>query len=36
MNVREIGWEIVDWMHLVQNWDQWQALVDMVIYLQVP
>jgi hypothetical protein len=23
MDLREIGWEVVDWMHLVQDRDQW-------------
>jgi len=26
MDLREIGWEGVDWMHLAQDRDQWQAL----------
>jgi hypothetical protein len=26
MNLREIGWEVVDWSHLFQVWDQWRAL----------
>jgi len=33
MDFREIGWEGVDWMHLVQDRDQWQALVNMVMNL---
>jgi len=32
MNLRGIGWEGVDWMHLTQDRDQWRALVN--IYLQ--
>jgi hypothetical protein len=35
MNLREIGWKAVDWVHL-QDMDQWQALVNMVMNLQVP
>jgi hypothetical protein len=31
MDLREIGWEIVDWMHLTQDKNQWQVLVNMVI-----
>jgi hypothetical protein len=27
MDLKEIGWEHVDWMHLDQDRDQWQALV---------
>jgi len=23
MNIRELGWEGVDWMHLAQDRDQW-------------
>jgi len=29
-------WEIVDWMHLAQDRDQQQALVNMVMNLWVP
>jgi hypothetical protein len=35
MDLREIGWEIVDWMHLAQDGDQWWALVNMVMNLWV-
>jgi hypothetical protein len=27
-------WEVVDWIYLVQDRDQWQALVNMVMNLQ--
>jgi hypothetical protein len=36
MNLMEIGWEGVDWMHLAQDRDQCQALVNMIMDLQVP
>jgi hypothetical protein len=36
MDLREIGWEDVDWIHVTQDRDQWWALVNMVTYLQVP
>jgi hypothetical protein len=36
MDLREIGWEVVDWMHLAQDGDQWQAVVNTVMNLQVP
>jgi hypothetical protein len=36
MDLREIGWEGVDWMHLDQDSDQWQALVNIVRNLRVP
>jgi hypothetical protein len=35
MDLREIGWESVDWIQLVQDRDQWQALVNTVMNLQV-
>jgi hypothetical protein len=35
MDLREIGWEVVDWMHLAQNRDQWWALVNKVMNLGV-
>jgi len=33
MDLREIGWEGVHWMHLAQARDQWQALVNTVMNL---
>jgi hypothetical protein len=36
MDLRDIGWEGVDWIHLAQNTDQWRALLKMVINLCVP
>jgi hypothetical protein len=36
VDLREIGWESVDWMHLAEDMDLWQVLVNMVINLQVP
>jgi hypothetical protein len=36
MDVKEIGWEEVDWIHLSQDKDQWWALVNSVTNLQVP
>jgi hypothetical protein len=36
MNLREIEWKSVDWMHLSLDRDRWQALVNMVMNLQVP
>jgi hypothetical protein len=36
IDLREIGWDSVDWTDLVENWDQWRrALVNPVIYLRV-
>jgi hypothetical protein len=34
MDLREIGWEIVDWMHLAQDRDHWLALVNTVMNFQ--
>jgi hypothetical protein len=36
MNLREIGWDGVDWIDLAQNRDQLRALVNMVMILWVP
>jgi len=36
MDLRQIRWEGVDWMHLAEDRDQWQGLVNMVVNLQVP
>jgi hypothetical protein len=36
MDLREIGWDGVDWIDLAQVSDQWRALVNMVMNLRVP
>jgi len=36
LDLREIWWEGVDWIHLDQDRDQWQALVNTVMNLQFP
>jgi hypothetical protein len=36
MDLREIGWKDVDWVHMAQDRDQWQDLVNTVINLRVP
>jgi hypothetical protein len=33
MELRERGWEGVDWTHLAQERDQWRALVNTVMNL---
>jgi hypothetical protein len=33
VDVREVGWEGVDWMRLAIDGDQWLALVDTVMNL---
>jgi hypothetical protein len=36
IDIGEIGWDGVDWIGLAQDRDQWRALVNMVMNLQVP
>jgi hypothetical protein len=36
MNLREVGWDGMDWIYLAQNRDQWRALVKAVMSLRVP
>jgi hypothetical protein len=36
MDLREIGWDGMDWNDLAQDWDQRRALVNTVINLWVP
>jgi hypothetical protein len=36
MDLREIGFGDVDWIHLAQDRDRWRALVNMVMNLRVP
>jgi hypothetical protein len=36
IDLREIGWENMDWMHLVRDNDNWRALVNAVMKLRVP
>jgi hypothetical protein len=36
MDLREIGWDVVDWMDMAQDRDQWRALVNTVLNLRVP
>jgi hypothetical protein len=31
MDVREIGWKGVDWIHPAQDRDQWRAFVNTVM-----
>jgi len=33
MDLRDIGWEGVDWIHLAQDRDQWHPFVNTVMNL---
>jgi hypothetical protein len=34
--LREIGWDGVEWVDLVQDREQWRALVNTVMNIRVP
>jgi hypothetical protein len=36
MDLRDIGWGVMDWIELAQYRDQWRALVNTVMNLWVP
>jgi hypothetical protein len=36
MDLREIGWDGMDWNDLAQNGDQWRSLVNTEMNLRVP
>jgi hypothetical protein len=36
MDLRQMGWDVIDWIDLTQDSDQWWALVNTVINLRVP
>jgi len=36
MDLREIGWEGVDWIHIAWDKDQWWTLVIVLMKLRVP
>jgi hypothetical protein len=36
MDLKEIGWDGMDWIDLAQDRDQWRALVKAVMNLRVP
>lgn len=31
IQTKEIGWQVVDWIHPAQDRNDWQAVVDMVM-----
>jgi hypothetical protein len=36
IDLREVGWDDMDWIDLAQDRDQWRAVVKMVMNLWVP
>jgi hypothetical protein len=36
MDLSEIGWGGMDWIHLAQDRDQWKALVNTLMKLRLP
>jgi hypothetical protein len=36
MDLRETGWDRVDWIDMAQDIDQWSAFVNTVLNLRVP
>jgi hypothetical protein len=36
MELREIGWDDMDWIDLAKDRDKWRALVNTVMNLRVP
>jgi hypothetical protein len=36
IDLREIGWDGMDWIDLAQDRDKWKALVNTVMNLRVP
>jgi hypothetical protein len=36
IDLREMGWDGMDWIDVAQDRDQWRALVNTVMNLRVP
>jgi hypothetical protein len=36
MDLREIGWDELDWIDMARDRDQWMALVNTILNLRVP
>jgi hypothetical protein len=36
MDLREVGWDGMDWIDVAQDRDRWKALVNAVMNLRVP
>jgi hypothetical protein len=36
MDLREVGWDGMDWIDLAQDRDRWRTLVNAVMKIRVP
>jgi len=36
MDLMEVGWKDVDWIHIAEDRDQWRAVVNNLMNLHVP
>jgi len=36
MDLQEMGWKVMKWIALVQDWDRWWAFVNLVLNFWVP
>jgi hypothetical protein len=36
MDLRDIEWGVMDWIHLAQYRDKWRALVNTVMNIRIP
>jgi hypothetical protein len=36
MDLREIGWEVVDWIRVAEDRDQWRPVLNTAMNLRVP
>jgi hypothetical protein len=36
IGLREIGWQVVVWMYVAQNREQWWAVLNTVMNLRIP
>jgi hypothetical protein len=36
IDLREIGWDVVDWIDVAEDMDQWRAVVNTVMNLRIP